>query len=98
LNVLQAIAEAAFDQGNVYLPMARLASLSRLSVSTTFAAVKALRKDRWLVTDRKLGRGGALIYQLNLRLLERSIRPVREEKLTKSQRIFNEVTSRPQQT
>jgi hypothetical protein len=98
LNVLQAIAEAASDQGSVYLSMAQLASLSRLSVSTTFAAVKALRKDRWIVTSRIMGHGGKLIYQLHLSKLESSIRPVLEENLIKSQRILNEVTSRLQQT
>jgi DNA-binding IclR family transcriptional regulator len=98
LNVLQAIAEVASDQGSVCLSMAQLASLSRLSVSTIFAAVKALRKDRWVVTDRIMGRGGVLIYQINLRLLERSIRPVREENLTVSERKLNEITSRLQQT
>src|SRR4051794_16945301 len=74
LNVLQAIAEMANEAGNFYASMQTLAERSRVSPSTVFVAVKALRRDRWIVTDRFLGQGGVLVFQLNLPKLDRANR------------------------
>jgi hypothetical protein len=86
LNVLLAIAEVANEEGNCHLPIAQLAAGSRLSTSTTFVAVKALRRDRWIVTHRMMGRGGKLIYQFNISKLARSSRQDRKENFTRAQR------------
>ena len=64
LQVLQAIAEAANDQGNCYPALSQLAILARMSRSNVWRSLKRLRKDRWIVTDRVLGRGGVLIIQI----------------------------------
>lgn len=74
LQVLQAIAEAANDQGNCYPALSQLAILARMSRSNVWRSLKRLRKDRWIVTDRVLGRGGVLIIQINLPKLGRSCR------------------------
>jgi len=71
LLVLLAIASACSDQGNCYIPVAVLAKSAGLSSSTAFAAIKGLRKERWIVTHRRLGRGGRLIFQMNISQLSR---------------------------
>jgi hypothetical protein len=75
LAVLMGIAEACNSEGNCGLPLAKLAGFSRVSVSTVCLAVKALRRERWIVTDRILGPGGVLVMQINLPKLNRSTRP-----------------------
>ena len=75
LAVLMAIAEAASPAGNCGVPLARLAGSSRVSVSTAFLAVKALRRDRWILTSRIQGQGGILVMQVNLPKLQRSVKP-----------------------
>ena len=75
LAVLMGIAEACNSEGNCGLPLAKLAGFSRVSVSTAFVAVKALRLDRWIVTSRIQGQGGTLVMQINLPKLNRSTRP-----------------------
>lgn len=57
LQVLQAIAEAANEQGNCYPSLAQLAFAARMSRSSVWRALKRLRRERWIVTDRVLGRG-----------------------------------------
>ena len=72
LQVLQAIAEAANEQGNCYPSLTRLALGARMSRSSTWRALRRLRRERWIVTDRVLGRGGVLILQINLPKLAKS--------------------------
>lgn len=74
LQVLQAVAEAANEQGNCYPSLAQLALAARMSRSSTWRALMCLRQERWIVTDRVLGRGGVLILQINLPKLSRSRR------------------------
>jgi hypothetical protein len=75
LTVLMAIAEACNSEGNCGIPLAKLAGLSRVSLSTAHIAVKALRMERWIVTGRLQGQGGILVMQINLPKLNRSTRP-----------------------
>jgi hypothetical protein len=75
LAVLTAIAESCNSHGNGHRHIAELAGISRLSKSTVFVAIKALRKDRWIFTDRVTGQGGFLIFQINLPKLNRNVRP-----------------------
>ena len=75
LAVLMAIAEACNSHGSGHLHIAELAGISRLSPSTVFVSIKALRKERWIFTDRITGQGGTLIFQLNVPKLGRSTRP-----------------------
>ena len=75
LAVLMAIAEACNSEGNCGLPLAKLAGFARVSLSTAFVAVKALRVKRWIVTDRILGQGGILVMQIAVQRLSRSTRP-----------------------
>ena len=74
LNILMAIAEASNWRGSCHPHIAELAGISRLSKSTVFVAIKQLRRDRWIFTDRITGQGGHLIFQINLPKLQRSIR------------------------
>ena len=74
LQILQAVAEAANEQGNCYPSLAQLAAAARMSRSNAWRALKRLRQERWIVADRVLGRGGVLILQLNLPKLGRSLR------------------------
>jgi hypothetical protein len=74
LAVLTAIAEGCNSQGHCHPHIAELAGISRLSRSTVFIAIKALRKDRWIFTDRVTGQGGFLIFQINVPKLRRSTR------------------------
>jgi CTP-dependent riboflavin kinase len=74
LQVLQAVAEAANEQGNCYPSLAHLAVAARMSRSSAWRALKRLRRERWIVTDRILGRGGVLILQINVPKLGRSCR------------------------
>jgi hypothetical protein len=75
LAVLMAIAEACNSHGSGHLHIAELAGISRLSPSTVFVSIKALRKERWIFTDRITGQGGTLIFQINGPKLSRSTRP-----------------------
>jgi len=70
-----AIAEGCNSQGNCHPTIAMLAGMSRLSPYTVFAAIKAPRRDRWILTDRVTGQGGFLIFQINIPKLSRSVRP-----------------------
>jgi hypothetical protein len=74
LLVLQAVAEAANDQGNCYPSLAQLALAARTSRSNVWRALKRLRQERWVVADRILGRNGVLVLQINLPKLARSTR------------------------
>jgi hypothetical protein len=74
LQILLAVAEAANDQGNCYPSLAQLAAAARMSRSSAWRALRRLRQERWVVTDRILGRRGVLILQLDLSLLSRSAR------------------------
>jgi hypothetical protein len=75
LAVLTAIAEVCNPHGTGHRHIAELAGMSRLSPSTVFVAIKALRRDRWILTDRVTGQGGTLIFQINVPKLSRSVRP-----------------------
>lgn len=75
LAILMAIAEASNREGNCGIPLAKLAGFSRVSLSTAFIAVKALRQERWIVTDRIRGQGGILVMQIAIPKLNRSTRP-----------------------
>jgi hypothetical protein len=97
LNVLMALAERCNEGGSCWLPLSRLAKLARLSPSTTFAAVNALRKDRWIVTSRMMGQGGMNVYQLNVPLLIRSAREglgLEEDEVTRASRKAREQSVR----
>lgn len=74
LSVLMAIAEVCNSFGSGHRHIAELAEISRLSPSTVFISIKALRKDRWIFTDRMTGQGGTLIFQINVPKLSRSTR------------------------
>lgn len=74
LCVLQALAEASNDRGNCYLTMAQIAAMARVSLRSALRAIQHLRRDRWIVTSRMLGRGATLVYQINLPKLRRSSR------------------------
>jgi hypothetical protein len=75
LNLLEAIAEAANEDGNCYLTMGHLAALARITRGATLTNIAKLRDARWIVTDRIMGKGSKLIYQLNIAKLQRSSRP-----------------------
>ena len=75
LPMLLAIAEASNEQGNCYLPLVKLARAARQSRANGHRAISRLRRERWIVTSRMLGKGGQLVYQLNLPKLARSVRP-----------------------
>ena len=75
LALLQAIAEAANEQGNCYLPVADLAAAARMSRENAFRALRRLKADRWVITSRILGQGGTLVFQVNEPKLGRSARP-----------------------
>jgi DNA-binding IclR family transcriptional regulator len=53
-----AIAEASTWRGSSHAHIAELAGISRLSPSTVFVAIKTLRKERWIYTDRVTGQAG----------------------------------------
>lgn len=74
LVVLMAIAEVCNPFGNCNRHIEELSKIARLSPSTVFVAIKALRRSRWIVTDRMAGRGGTLIFQINTPKLTRSQR------------------------
>ena len=76
MSVFQALAELANEQGSCHVQIVQLAINSRRSPSTVSAAIRTLRRERWIVTDRILGRGGVLIFQINLPRLARSRRPL----------------------
>jgi len=78
LAILMAIAEACNLAGNCGLPLSKLAGSARLSPSTAFVAVKALRRERWIVASRINGQGGILVLQINIPKLERTLRPDRD--------------------
>ena len=69
MQVLQAVAEAANEQGNCYPSLAQFAAAARMSRSNAWRTLKHLRQERWIVTNRILGRGGVLILQINLQKL-----------------------------
>ncbi len=71
-TVMMAIAESASEQGNSARHIRDLAAVCQLSQSTVFVALKALRKERWIITDRVLGQGGTLIFQINTSKLARN--------------------------
>ena len=75
LSMMMAIAEAGSEQGNCYVSISTLASASRISRSQANRALKHLREERWVVTNRVLGQGQKHIIQLNLPKLARSSRP-----------------------
>ena len=78
LAVLMAIAEVC----NLHEPdtvTSQLAGISRLSPSTVFVSIKALRRERWIFTDRITGQGGTLIFQLNVPKLGRGFRSGRNK-------------------
>jgi len=66
LSVLQAIAFHANERGSCYVPIASLAKTARVSPSTVSRVLKALRRERWIATDRIMGQGGTLIFQINI--------------------------------
>ena len=74
LLVLMGIAEVCNSLGNCHPHIEQLATSTRLSSSTVFVAIKALRRGRWIVTDRVTGQGGTLIFQINTQKLARSRR------------------------
>lgn len=94
LHVLQALAETCDEGGACWLPLRKLATLARLSPSTAFAAVKALRRERWIVTSRIMGQGGVLVYRLNLPLLMRSAREGIEPEVDEVTRASRKVRER----
>ena len=80
LPVLQAVAEAANEQGKL-LSLARAACIGGPDVTKQcLARLEASAKERWIVTDRVLGRGGVLILQINLPKLSRSRREDEEKR------------------
>jgi hypothetical protein len=74
LNIFQAIAEAANDQGNVYIAMSPLAAAARITLATACPAIRRLRSARWVIASPILGQGQCLAYQINIPKLERSAR------------------------
>jgi hypothetical protein len=89
LQVLQAVAEAANEQGNCYPSLAQLSLAARMSRSNAWRALKRLRQDRWIVADRILGRRGVLVLQINLPKLDRSTR-------LESRKSVRAVSAKPQ--
>ena len=87
LNVLQAIAEAANEQGNCYVTVTQIGAAARLSRSAAQRAVNQLRDERWIVTSRMLGQGARLVYQLNLPKLTRSCRDGVDPAAMQAQRL-----------
>jgi hypothetical protein len=68
-----AIAEASTPWGSCHPHIAELAGMSHLSPSTVFVAIKALRRRRWILTDRVTGQESFLIFQIDVPKLRRSI-------------------------
>jgi DNA-binding IscR family transcriptional regulator len=71
---LMAVAQAANEQGNCYLRMKELAPLAGVTRPHLQKCIRFLREERWLVSQRVLGQGGTLVYQLNLAKIKRSAR------------------------
>ncbi len=69
LTVMMAIADLATDQGSCFAPMSEIAHRARIARPTTCNIVKSLRQQKWIVTQRRLGRASILTYQINVNKL-----------------------------
>lgn len=68
-----ALAELCDERGSCYAKISQIAEIACTSSSTTCVAIQSLRRSRWIVTDRILGQGGMLIFQLNIPKIERTL-------------------------
>lgn len=74
LNVLQALAEFANEEGNCYVQIRRLAGAARLTRTQAQISMQWLRTHKWVISGKVRVIGSPLSYQINIPKLQRAER------------------------